>query len=1009
LKEKELQVLELRTTVEELESGKEELTVLNKQLIMEREENERTVCRLKGEIELGKNCETERISYITQLEGDLSSMKIKINEYQMEMNELEKKRMEKENEVMEKNTVIINLENDYRRLEENLVNITADCDEQRKQLADTVKEKESLLLMKEEFSLNLSKKMEEIAILENRKEVAERQQEARVDENRSILESEINLLKENLNGYEELKIEVQKIKSICEEKDLKIEKYNDTISELQDRLEVVNKELCLTKTEYENFMDSAKMENNERSNVEEDLKMALAKIESLEEENREKSEKVNKFKSVAIKAKKEIDSIKGKSSNEKKELEENIENLTMELQNVKESFSQQSQELGSVKEAYEKLANDFDTVSSSLETEKKRNTDAENETEKLTRTVDHLEVSLASAENEIASIQSQLKEREASVLELTKQFDESTSSVQHLQKELSSEKSEHDAAKEELSKLSVELENAKKDLSQMKMISLEMDDYHRTAQSLQSKLNDSEVECKDAKKRIEELEQDIKLLNVQIASVDEKRNSASQEVDQLTNTLAQKDNEIDNLMTEKRDLEEKELNFKQHIEELSAKCEERMIQISEVASEKEKILLQLKNEKDLHQKNINSVEAKFSRTRTELSLLQEAYENCKQEFESYKIRAQNVLKQQKMKQTENDGSQILQEKSRLEKIIEELKIKLKESNAKLSANLSENEDLEAEYEKLQNRYGELVKDISEKEAQWRERFIGIQSEMKRQSTENESKILLLSQEKDSLKEQIKSNEEYEAMAQDYEETIKDLKGKIARMQSSPKRQNSGEKRAAADADAKEQKASPEHLKLPTHSLSDVTHGLVERPGAEGMDSSELEAIDKSSLPATPLSADSASILDKILSPSEQQDSWPVSPTASKEEGFRLRSALSTSEKNVEHLTELLAETEGSNVKLTEQIKLLKNEIRRMQQNQEREEALHNLEYLKNVIIKFMKCNTTERECLVPVISTMLKLTTEEKQFVTEFAKGEADQDVNASGWSSYVYKWTSFS
>ena len=133
--------------------------------------------------------------------------------------------------------------------------------------------------------------------------------------------------------------------------------------------------------------------------------------------------------------------------------------------------------------------------------------------------------------------------------------------------------------------------------------------------------------------------------------------------------------------------------------------------------------LQLKNEKDLHHKSISSAESKLSRTRTELSLLQEAYENCKQEFESYKIRAQNVLKQQKMKQNESEGSQILQEKSRLEKIVEELKVKLQESNAKLSANLTENEDLEAEYEKLQNRYGELVKDISEKEAQWRERLV----------------------------------------------------------------------------------------------------------------------------------------------------------------------------------------------------------------------------------------------------------------------------------------------
>ena len=278
LKEKELQVLTLQTTIEDLKSREDELTILNKQLIVESEENERTVSGLKNEIKMGKDCETARISYVTQLESDLSSMKVKFDEYQMEMDEIEKKLMEKVNEVKEKNTVIINLENDCRHLEENLVNITADCDEQKKQLADAVKEKESLLSMKEELSLNLNKKIVEISFLENAKEEIERQQEARFDEKRSILEREINLLKENLNGYEELKIEVERIKSMCEEKDVKIGEYTDTISELKEKLEVANKELCLTKTEYESFMDTAKMENNERSNAEEDLKVALAKI-----------------------------------------------------------------------------------------------------------------------------------------------------------------------------------------------------------------------------------------------------------------------------------------------------------------------------------------------------------------------------------------------------------------------------------------------------------------------------------------------------------------------------------------------------------------------------------------------------------------------------------------------------------------------------------------------------------------------------------------------------------
>ena len=50
----------------------------------------------------------------------------------------------------------------------------------------------------------------------------------------------------------------------------------------------------------------------------------------------------------------------------------------------------------------------------------------------------------------------------------------------------------------------------------MKMISLEMDDYHRTAQALQNKLNESEIECKDGRTRIQQLEQDINELNEKI-------------------------------------------------------------------------------------------------------------------------------------------------------------------------------------------------------------------------------------------------------------------------------------------------------------------------------------------------------------------------------------------------------------------------------------------------------------------------------------------------------------
>uniref|UniRef100_A0A8C0CJX4 Uncharacterized protein n=1 Tax=Balaenoptera musculus TaxID=9771 RepID=A0A8C0CJX4_BALMU len=51
----------------------------------------------------------------------------------------------------------------------------------------------------------------------------------------------------------------------------------------------------------------------------------------------------------------------------------------------------------------------------------------------------------------------------------------------------------------------------------------------------------------------------------------------------------------------------------------------------------------------------------------------------------------------------------------------------------------------------------------------------------------------------------------------------------------------------------------------------------------------------------------------------------------------------------------------------EQIKLLKSEIRRLERNQAREQSAANLEYLKNVLLRFILLKPgSERERLLPV-------------------------------------------
>ena len=190
--------------------------------------------------------------------------------------------------------------------------------------------------------------------------------------------------------------------------------------------------------------------------------------------------------------------------------------------------------------------------------------------------------------------------------------------------------------------------------------------------------------------------------------------------------------------------------------------------------------------------------------------------------------------------------------------------------------------------------------------------------------------------------------------------------------------------------------------------------VSERQEGEGMDSKELEIIDtlsqRGSIPHTPTSPSHASILERLLSPVEVPIlSSPLSPNAMREELTVAKASLQTALKKNDHMTALIRESEANTCRLADQAKVLKEEIRRLERNEEREQALSNMEYLKNVIIKFLKVGPVEKEQLIPVLSTMLKLSDEEKKVVFEYAKGDGDDAEENGSWSSYVYRWTSLS
>ena len=124
-------------------------------------------------------------------------------------------------------------------------------------------------------------------------------------------------------------------------------------------------------------------------------------------------------------------------------------------------------------------------------------------------------------------------------------------------------------------------------------------------------------------------------------------------------------------------------------------------------------------------------------------------------------------------------------------------------------------------------------------------------------------------------------------------------------------------------------------------------------------------------------------------------------------------------------TELLNESELNNVRLSEQVAVLKDEIRRIERNMDRAESISNLEYLKNIVLKFFILKSShERLQLIPVLVTMLKLSPDEQAKLVRVAQVTTtyDNPTNANGqqandnsqqnaasssstWASYLGMW----
>ncbi|KAF6321145.1 GRIP and coiled-coil domain containing 2 [Rhinolophus ferrumequinum] len=944
---------------------------------------------------LFENEQVQKLFVKTQLYGFLKQMDSKVSEDDEEQDvanvlqavgeSLAKINEEKHNLVFQYDKKVVELEKNIKCLqEENIIQ----CEELRSLLRDY--EQEKVLLRKELEETQSEKEALQSDLLEmknaNEKTRLENQNLLiLVEEASQKLGSNSEIHKEKEKSFTE---ELENLRLVLEQKE----------SELQD----VRAELMLLKNSLEKIPS---VENDQPS-----LKELDEKIEYLEKESKEKEEKINKIKLVAVKAKKELDS----SRKEAQTLREELESVRSE----KDQLSASMRDLIQGAESYKNLLLEYDKQSEQLDIEKERANNFEHHVEDLTRQLRNssLQCEKLNSENEdllarVETLQSNAKLLEVQILEVQK-------AKATVDKELEAEKlekeqkiKEHASSvneleglqlqllkeKKQLQKTMQELELVKKDAQQTTLMNMEIADYERLMKELNQKLTnkttkieDLEQEIKIQKQKQETLQEEMSSLQCSLQQYEEKNTKIKQLLVKTKKELADsKQAETDHLMLQ--------ASLKGDLEASQQQVEVYKIRLAEMTSEKHKVHEHLKTSADQHQRTLSAYQQKVTALQEECRVAKAEQAAVTSEFESYKVRVHNVLKQQKNKsvsQAETEGTK--QEREHLEILVDQLKIKLQDTQNNLQIHVSELQTLQSEHDTLLERHNKMLQETVSKEAELREKLCSVQSQNMMMKSEHAQTVSQLTSQNEALRNSFRDQMRH--LQEEHRKTMETLQQQLSKVEAQLFQLKS-EPTTRSPASSHQPVKNLRERRNTDLSLLDM-HAVTREEG-EGMETTDTESVSSAG-------TYTQSLEQLLNSPETKLDHLAEPPLwhadLTKEE---LVQKLSSTTKSADHLNGLLRETEATNAILMEQIKLLKSEIRRLERNHEREKSVANLEYLKNVLLQFIFLKPgSERERLLPVIDTMLQLSPEEKGKLAAIAQGEEENASRSSGWASYLHSWS---
>ncbi|XP_066261559.1 GRIP and coiled-coil domain-containing protein 2-like [Euwallacea similis] len=765
---------------------------------------------------------------------------------------------------------------------------------------------------------------------------------------------------------------ISQLEAHCEEIKKKLQVYEsqanrnvDSISEKEETIRALQSELQTLKQQSNIHNDSSKdieianlkieitnlKEASHETSYAESENMSTSTISRSEEASRLKDlegsweERYGKLRTLAIKLKAKIRdqvNIIGQSEKEKEDLMKKQSHNVKTIQSLQNQMDELQDTLDQVKTENKQYLSKLNSVAETISKDKQLLVENEETISNLKKEIDVLSTEKQTVENwkkEVgAKVKTLRKELEAKNVLLK----DAEGKILRLEEEIEKKAGQLKIEEESHKQTKNLLEQSSTESKRNSVLNLEMQDYERSVKELTLKIEKQNSEIGNLQTQLDlqknttnALREQNKTLEERIEEEEKLGNSTNQEINAYKKTISN----LEDIVQQK---EIKILDVTKLLETVRSENEELSTELSKVIAEHQKSLNLLKSERDQLRNQLSSTQQHLRDAQDVLKLREDELGAIKGDYETYKVRAQSVLKKS---QNRDLGLE--------EKLSEELS-SCREEIVKLR------EELKHVSEKLENQ------EINNKKLTFeKDRLTKLSLEL-----ETEVDELKIYNEQLSVKHQKALNEQAE--------TIRNLKVHAETL-SQCYRQQLSEQEVRHNREIIELQSRIE--KTPSPETIPV-HPNMPREEGEGSESIESNPALNNVHPIP---------LERLLD------------SKSDDEVVHLKKSLLEQESKVIHLTALLSDTEQDLAKHVQMNKVLKEEIRRQQRSVEREQHAENLEYMKNVVIKFVTLSSgDERTRLVPVLNTILKLSPEETQKLAMIAKGEP----GLKAWANYLPLWS---